>query len=290
MKRPLIGFIGQGWIGKNYADDFEKRGYKTVRYALESPYNKNKEKIKDCDIVFIAVPTPTTPKGFDDSVLRSVLSLVGKGKIAVIKSTLLPGRTKLLLKSNPHCFVLHSPEFLSENTAAHDAAYPERNVVGMPLETRKYQEVTQKALRVMAKAPFQLVCTSEEAELIKYSHNIHGYFQIIFSNILFDLALVHHVNWDRIAAACKADSMMSHQYLNPVHKRGRGAGGGCFIKDFEAFLKVYESTVPDKKGLNVLRSLRDKNIELLVNSGKSIELLKEIYGPKVVHAKMSAPK
>jgi 3-hydroxyisobutyrate dehydrogenase-like beta-hydroxyacid dehydrogenase len=24
--KAKIGFIGQGWIGKNYADDFEERG------------------------------------------------------------------------------------------------------------------------------------------------------------------------------------------------------------------------------------------------------------------------
>ena len=40
-----IGFIGQGWIGKHYADDFEQRGFNVVRYAKESPYDKNKEKI-----------------------------------------------------------------------------------------------------------------------------------------------------------------------------------------------------------------------------------------------------
>ena len=55
MKKPNIGFIGQGWIGKHYADDFEKRGYKTVRYSLEEPYINNREKVKTCDIVFIAV-------------------------------------------------------------------------------------------------------------------------------------------------------------------------------------------------------------------------------------------
>ena len=45
MKNKKIGFIGQGWIGKNYSDDFEKRGYEIVRYSLEEPYVKNKEKI-----------------------------------------------------------------------------------------------------------------------------------------------------------------------------------------------------------------------------------------------------
>jgi predicted dinucleotide-binding enzyme len=34
-KKPLIGFIGQGFIGKNYANDFEKRGYEVIRYANE---------------------------------------------------------------------------------------------------------------------------------------------------------------------------------------------------------------------------------------------------------------
>ncbi len=49
-----LGFIGQGFVGKTYADYFEKRGFEVVRYAKEAPYEKNKEKIKDCDIVFIA--------------------------------------------------------------------------------------------------------------------------------------------------------------------------------------------------------------------------------------------
>ena len=79
-----IGFIGQGFIGKNYADDFERRGFSVTRYSLEEPYRGNKEKIKECDIVFIAVPTPTTPEGFDDSILRGVLPLVKEGKTAVI--------------------------------------------------------------------------------------------------------------------------------------------------------------------------------------------------------------
>ena len=133
----------------------------------------------------------------------------------------------------------------------------------------------------MAKAQFEIVCTSEEAELIKYAHNVHGYIQVVFSNILYDLVRAYHSDWNNIAAACKADPMMSHQYLNPVHKNGRGAGGHCFIKDFEAFLEVFRSAVPDKKGLAVLKAIRDKNLELLVSSGKSLDLLKVVYGSDV---------
>ena len=96
-----IGFIGQGWVGKNLANDMEARGFDVVRYALEEPYTHNGGDIKDCDIVFIAVPTPTTPQGFDDSVLRQAVKLVGSQKTAVIKSTVLPGTTESIQKENP---------------------------------------------------------------------------------------------------------------------------------------------------------------------------------------------
>src|SRR5688572_7659927 len=102
-----IGFIGQGWVGRHYADDFENRVYDVVRYGLEKQYASNKDTIKTCEIVFVAVPTPTTPKGFDYSAVRSVLPLVSRGKIAVIKSTLLPGTTEKLQKLFPEILVLH---------------------------------------------------------------------------------------------------------------------------------------------------------------------------------------
>ncbi|MBI3627961.1 MAG: hypothetical protein HY220_04450, partial [Candidatus Sungbacteria bacterium] len=94
LKDLKIGFIGQGWLGKNYADDFEERGFPVVRYSLEEPYRANKDKIASCDIVFVAVPTPTTPQGFDGSLVSKVVPLVGEGKIAVVRSTLRPGFTK----------------------------------------------------------------------------------------------------------------------------------------------------------------------------------------------------
>ena len=102
MEKPTIGFIGQGFIGKNYADDFERRGYEVTRYALEEPFVQNKDKIVLCDIVFIAVPTPTTPKGYDDSIVRSAVALTRPGASVVIKSTMLPGTTESIQKEYPN--------------------------------------------------------------------------------------------------------------------------------------------------------------------------------------------
>lgn len=278
MNKITIGFIGQGFIGKNYANDFEARGYDVVRYSLEEPHINNKEKIADCDIVFIAVNANTTPQGFDDSNIRSGLSIVGEGKIVVIKSTLLPGMTKVLQNDFPLITVLFSPEFLSEVTAAHDAAHPFSNIVGLSIDDGLHRSAAAQVHEILPKAPFALTCDSDEAEIIKYAHNIAGVFQVIAFNLMYDTAQSFGHDWSNIKTALEADPFVNKSYINPVHKTGRGAGGHCFIKDLAAFADVYEKIVGDKDGVAVLRTLEKENIKLLRNSNKDLDLLKGVYG------------
>lgn len=281
-KKPLIGFIGQGFIGKNYADDFENRGFSVVRYALEAEYKENKEKIKDCDIVFIAVPTPTTPRGFNDEIVSGVLSLVGKGKIAVIKSTIVPGTTKKLQKTNPDIILLNSPEFLSESTAAKDAQNPFSNIVGIPINSEVYKEAAKKVHSTLPEAPYSLTCDSTESEIIKYTHNGSGYTQIIFFNLMYDLAKSLGVDWLVIEEAIQADPLVCNRYSKPFHKSGRGAGGNCFIKDIATLADFYSKEVADKEGNNFFKTIQDKNIKLLLSTNKDLELLKGVYGEQVI--------
>ena len=275
--KPLVGFIGQGFVGKAYADEFEKRGFKGVRYSLEKPYRNNKEKIKECDIVFIAVPTPTTDKGFDDSIIRSAVKLVGKGKTAVIKSTVIPGTTESVQKENPNIFVFHSPEFLTEVAAFRDAANPKRNIIGTPKTLKVYKEKARAVLDVLPKAPFELITGAKEAELIKYGGNCWFYFKVIFINMLYDVASEKSIDWATVRDAMAADPRIGRTHLDPIHKSGRGAGGHCFIKDFAAFTDLYRELTDDTFGHKVLESLRDKNIDLLVKSGKDLDLLNGVY-------------
>ncbi|MDA3839729.1 MAG: hypothetical protein PF572_01440 [Patescibacteria group bacterium] len=277
MKRR-IGFIGQGWIGKHYADDFENRGYDVVRYSLEEPYINNKEEIKYCDIVLIAVPTPSKPEGFDSSILRGAVKIVGKGKVAVIKSTLLPGVTEEIQAENPDIYVVHSPEFLREANAAFDVANPVRNIVGIPVDNEEYRKHAEIIFEVLPEAPFKLVCHSREAELIKYGGNVHLYIKVVFMNMLHDLATSHDLNWDTIKEAMAADSRIGSSHMDPVHQSGRGAGGHCFIKDFAAFKEQYEEAVGDSQGLDVLNALQNKNNRLLKDSNKDLDLLESVFG------------
>ena len=297
-KKPLIGFIGQGFIGKNYADDFEARGFSVIRYAMEAPYRANKEKIRSCDIVFIAVPTPTTVQGFDYSIVQSVLSLVGKGKIAVIKSTLLPGTTEKLQEAYPDRVVFHSPEFLRERSAAYDAAHPGRNIIGVPADTLQTRVAAKKVLSILPKASFEAVMNVREAELIKYAGNNFLFLKVVYVNMVYDMAKKLGCRWDIIRDAVIADPRIGASHMEPVHQSGhthgtrkgksvlpknlsgRGAGGHCFIKDFAAFSLLYEKLLDDPLGSRVFQALEEKNNELLRNSAKDLDLLKGVYGGK----------
>lgn len=285
----MLGFIGQGWIGKNLADHFEERGFSVVRYAKEAPHDTNRERIATCDLVFIAVPTPTTPDGFDDSVVRAVLPLVGKGKIAVIKSTVLPGTTDALQNAFPDITILHAPEFLREATVRHDIDHPDRNIVGIPSshsENARSREAAELLLSILPEAPHTSVGIAVEAELSKYAANAFLFTKVVFMNILYDLATQHGVEWSRLRDNLIADKRIGASHMEPVHqlahlegRMGRGAGGHCFIKDFAAFRALIENALGDDPlAVSVARSLEAKNLELLQSSGKDRALVAEVYG------------
>lgn len=281
MSELTIGFVGQGWIGRNYADDFEKRGFKVIRYSLEEKYVSNKDLIKECDFVFIAVPTPTTPNGFDLSIVEEGISLVGEGKVAVIKSTIIPGSTNKLAAKYPTKLVIHSPEFLTEATAAYDAANPTRNILGLPERTEAYEKAAEKLMPILAKAKYELICGALEAEFIKYGRNALGYFRIIFTNLLYEAAVQGGADWEPIRAAMSADPDNGPTYMNPLHKTGRGAGGHCFIKDYAAFARYFEGAVTDPLGVEVLKAVEQKNIQLLKSTNKDLDYLAATYGDQV---------
>jgi len=285
LKNLKIGFIGQGWIGKNYADNFEQRGYNIVRYGQEEEHKDNGDSIAECDIVFIAVPTPSTPQGFSHEVLSKVIKKVGKNKIAVIKSTVLPGTTEVIQAENPEIFVLHSPEFLTEATAAYDAANPTRNIVGVPKMDDEFKAKAKLVVDTLPYAPYVSICHSREAEMIKYGGNNWFYFKVVFINMLYDLSKELGCRWEVIRDGMAADPRIGRTHLDPVHKNGRGAGGHCFIKDFAAFMNWVKEKIGDEFGVKLLESMKEKNLDLLLATDKDLDLLEGVYGEDVKNYK-----
>ncbi len=280
-----IGFIGQGFIGKHMADDFVERGYDVVRYALEAPYNENKEAIAACDVVFIAVPTPTNARGFDASILEKVLPLVGSRKIAVIKSTVSPGSTKRFQDQYKDKVILHSPEFLREKHAASDTRHPARNIIGVPYDETRYREAATLVMSVLPRAPYNKVCLATDAELIKYGGNCFLALKVVYMNLLYDMAAKMGADYDTIAEAIAADERIGKSHMQVIDSSGhegaisgRGAGGHCFPKDLAALRIAYGQLVADDSlGYAMLRAVEKKNVGLLRKSKKDLDLLFDIY-------------
>ena len=273
-----IGFIGQGYIGKNMADDYQARGYSVVRYSLEDEYINNKNKIKACDVVFIAVPTPTTPKGSDYSLVEEAVCLVGVGKIAVIKSTIIPGTTKNIQETYPERIVLFSPEFLSKVSAAHDAKNPICNIIGLVGTDDIYTNAASLVHSTLPESPRTFTVSSQSAEQYKYIHNVHGFMRIVMANLFYDVAQKNDADWEEIRPMMDSNPMMSPYYNQPVHKSGRGAGGCCFIKDYAAFRMMFEEKLTeDTLGIQLLQAFEQKNLSLLKESGKDEENVRNVY-------------
>ncbi len=275
-----IGFIGQGFIGKAYADDYERRGFSVTRYSKEPAYIANKDAIALCDIVIIAVPTPTTPDGFDSSIVEGVMELVGIGKIAVIKSTLLPGTTEKIQEMYPDRVILHSPEFLRARSADADVQNPDRNIIGIPKDTPEHRVAAESVLATFPHAPFQAIVASRESELVKYAGNVFLTMKVVFANMLFDLSGAIGTDYEKIKTAFGADPRIGSNHLNVNFEGGRGAGGYCFIKDFAAFNDFYAKNVVDGIGVEALKAFEKKNIKLLHDTGKDADLLKGVHGPQ----------
>jgi UDPglucose 6-dehydrogenase len=290
--KTKIGFIGQGWIGRHLADNFEERGYETIRFAKEPEFEGNLDRLAEAEIVFVAVPTPTTPEGFDATILRSVLKLAKQGQTLVVKSTILPGTTDAFAAENPGVFIMHSPEFLREASVKEDIAYPDRNIIGIPSQHFNdpiWKKKADTVMVVLPDAPYNIVCTAPEAEMTKYGGNNFLYVKVVFMNILYDLAMKHGARWDIVAKNIGADPRIGNSHMMPVHQHdhmgkehGRGAGGHCFIKDFAAMREIYEKELPDDtEGIALLRAFEKKNNRLLSETKKDLDLLRGVYGEQI---------
>ena len=133
-------------------------------------------------------------------------------------------------------------------------------------------------LSVLPKAPFELICAAREAELIKYGANAFLYLKVVYANIVNDLARGLNCDYARVRDRVAADPRIGPSHLQIADDGGRGAGGHCFIKDFEAFIGLYGKSADDPTGLVALEAWRDKNVQLLLGSGKNLDLLRGVYG------------
>ena len=169
--------------------------------------------MKECDIVFIAVPTPSTPKGFDYSIVESVLAC-RKRETAVIKSTILPGRPSGYRKASSYFRSTHRsfcarrrrrmmPRIRTETLSAFPKRHP--TVASEP-----------SVMRILPRAEFERLCTRETRNSSN-TEETFLYFKVIFTNLLYDLSSVAGINWKDVRDAVAADPRIGASHMEPIH-------------------------------------------------------------------------
>ncbi len=203
--------------------------------------------VMDSDITFIAVGTPMDKDGrMDPRYILSASESLGKAlreknksQIVVVKSTVLPGTTRdlvrpLLLRTSGRPIsgigVAMCPEFLREGSAMHDSLHPDRIVIGCS-DDRTYSALEALFSPLGSKV---LRTDTTTAEMIKYASNSFLATKISFSNEISRLCEAVGIDVYDVMEGVGMDKRISPHFL----RAGVGFGGSCFPKDVSALLHM----------------------------------------------------
>ncbi len=203
------------------------------------------EGIKESDIIFVSVNTPTKTFGtgagmaadlqYWEKTARHIREAATSNKIIVEKSTL-PVKTALAMErilkagKNGACFeVLSNPEFLAEGTAVGDLEDPDRVLIGSN-ETASGLKAREELVKIYANwVPEERIITSNiwSSELSKLVANAFLAQRISSINSITPLCEKTDASISEVARAVGLDSRVGDKFL----KAGIGFGGSCFKKD-----------------------------------------------------------
>ena len=281
-----IGLLSKGKIPiyEPGLTELVNKNYKNNRLKFSSDLKKS---IKESDIIFICVGTPTKKGGSSADlsqifqVAKEISLSINKFKIIVTKSTV-PVTTgdeieKILLKkkSNKNKFsVVSNPEFLREGEAIRDFIFPDRIVVGS--NDKKSNRLLNNLYAPLISKGAQYIHTSRRAaELIKYASNAFLATKITFINEIANLCEKTGINVEDISIGMGLDKRIGSRFL----RAGPGYGGSCFPKDTKAIISTADKF---KINLSVIKSV------IKSNENRSNFLLNKVY--KILNNKIKNKK
>jgi len=212
--------------------------------------------IKQSDIIFVAVSTPTKTygrgagKAFDmtswEAVSRTIAAEAESDKIIVEKSTI-PVRTaekvQIILdsakKHNVNFEILSNPEFLAEGSALNDLLSPERVLVGGH-DTESGRAAIKRVCDIYRHwVPEEKIVTTNmwTSELSKLASNAMLAQRISSINAISALCEETGADVEEVSAVLGMDDRIGKRYL----KASVGFGGSCLKKDVLAMVYICET-------------------------------------------------
>ena len=248
------------------------KNYRNKRLNFSTDLKKS---VKESDIIFICVGTPTKKGGSSAdlsqiyNVIKEISTSIKSFKIIITKSTV-PVTTgdeieKILSrKNNKKKFsVVSNPEFLREGEAIRDFTYPDRVVIGT--NDKKAGKILKNLYSpLISKGASYLQTSRRAAELIKYASNAFLATKITFINEIANLCEKTGINVEDISIGMGLDKRIGSRFL----RAGPAYGGSCFPKDTKAIISTADKF---KTNLSVVKSV------IKSNENRSKILLDRIY-------------
>jgi UDPglucose 6-dehydrogenase len=275
-------------------DQLVEENVKAGRLTFSDCYEDH---IKDSDLIFIAVGTPTRRgDGHADlsyvyAAAKEIAKYLEGYTVIVDKSTVPVGTARnvyrIIKETNPSADfdVASNPEFLREGAAISDFMRPDRVVIGV--ESQRAEELLSALYRPLNLIEAPILKTGlESAELIKYAANAFLATKISFINEISTLCEEVGADVHAVSKGMGLDGRIGKKFLHP----GPGYGGSCFPKDTQALVRIAQEngvssriveTVIEVNGAQKARMIKKIRSALGGNeSGKTIAVLGLTFKPE----------
>ena len=235
--------------------------------------------ITDCDVVFLALPTPSREDGsIDASIIEAGARSVGEAlrggegeQLIVVKSTVIPGTTEERLvpaieegadeRVGDRIHVGMNPEFLREGSAVTDFLDPDKVVLGASDEW-SHERLRATFEPLIERADPAVVETEiREAEMIKYANNAFLAAKVSLINELGNICKEFGVDAYRVADAIGLDDRIEARFL----RSGVGWGGSCFPKDVAALIAAARDAGYEPELLEAVVGVNDRQPERMLD-------------------------
>ena len=233
-----IGIIGHGFVGSAVA--YANKHNTLVINDPAIPDSQPLTEFKDCDAVFVCVPSPEKDYGHcDTSILEEVLlnlSQIGlSDQTPIISKVTAPPRAYAALQQL-YPSLVYSPEFLTAKNAINDYKYAKFLVIGGDHKiSQRAFDIIQDSWTTLEPHKKTVFTDIKTAALYKYLANSYLAMKVTFMNDFYQLAEACDIPWDGVKHIGSLDERIGNTHWNVPGPDGQfGWGGMCFPKDIAA--------------------------------------------------------
>lgn len=263
-----IGIIGLGFVGSAIKHAFARQQEDMQLVLIDKDPDKGTHTyadLKNCDGVFVCVPTPFGEDGVcDTSILEDVLSHLTEFTGVIISKCTAPPDVYQRL-NDQYLNLVHAPEFLTAANAERDYLNGRFAIIGGNVGA--YQREAQRIIELsQCYLTNVTICSIQEAAMVKYAINSFLATKVIFMNELYKLAELTGQDYETIADMMTLDERIGDSHMRVPGPDGEfGFGGMCFPKDTSALLRYAEE---QGVHLSVLDAVVKKNVVLKLTQPK----------------------